>query len=85
MSLEFHWYAWRRGSRLFLLVAQSLQHASQLPGFSLEVAGGDDEEKKQESDTLPSFQRLGIGLPDLKCKKKGKQKVFKGISYCRSS
>ena len=38
--------------------------------------GGDDEEKKQESGSLPSgVQGLGMGLPDLKSKKKGKQKV----------
>ncbi|KAG8495928.1 hypothetical protein CXB51_009518 [Gossypium anomalum] len=47
---------------------------SRISTLPLVLKGGDDEEKKQESDTLPSFQRLGIGLPDLKCKKKGKQK-----------
>ncbi|MBA0806088.1 hypothetical protein Gohar_005560, partial [Gossypium harknessii] len=38
--------------------------------------GGDGEEKKQESGSLPSgVVGLGMGLPDLKSKKKGKQKV----------
>ncbi|GAV88204.1 Pex19 domain-containing protein [Cephalotus follicularis] len=40
--------------------------------------GGDGVENKQESGSLPSVvQGLGIGLPDLKSKKKGKQKVSK--------
>ena len=38
--------------------------------------GGDGEEQKQESGSLPSgVQGLGMRLPDLKSKKKGKQKV----------
>ncbi|KAH1115666.1 hypothetical protein J1N35_009044 [Gossypium stocksii] len=51
---------------------------SRIATLPLVLKGGDDEEKKQESDTLPSFQRLGIGLPDLKCKKKGLAKGFQG-------
>ncbi|KAE8727775.1 Peroxisome bioproteinsis protein 19-1 [Hibiscus syriacus] len=40
--------------------------------------GGDCEAKKQESGSLTSgVQGLGMGLPDLKSKKKGKQKVLK--------
>lgn len=40
--------------------------------------GGDGEEKKPESGSLPSgVQGLGMGLPDLKSKKKGKQKVLR--------
>ncbi|KAK8584474.1 hypothetical protein V6N12_068718 [Hibiscus sabdariffa] len=40
--------------------------------------GGDGEAKKKESGSLPSgVQGLGMGLPDLKSKKKGKQKVLK--------
>lgn len=36
-------------------------------------------ENKQESPSLPSgVQGLGLGLPDLRTKKKGKQKVSKG-------
>ncbi|KAI9174536.1 hypothetical protein LWI28_018751 [Acer negundo] len=39
---------------------------------------GNGTEKKQESGSLPSgIQGLGMGLPDLKSKKKGKQKVAK--------
>lgn len=39
---------------------------------------GNGAEKKQESASLPSgVQGLGMGLPDLKSKKKGKQKVSK--------
>lgn len=39
---------------------------------------GNGAEKKQESAPLPSgVQGLGMGLPDLKSKKKGKQKVSK--------
>lgn len=39
---------------------------------------GNGAEKKQESGSLPSgVQGLGMGLPDLKSKKKGKQKVSK--------
>ncbi|OMO52487.1 Pex19 protein [Corchorus olitorius] len=42
----------------------------------LQRGGGDGEAKKQESGSLPSgVQGLGMGLPDLKSKKKGKQKV----------
>ncbi|TYH59315.1 hypothetical protein ES332_D08G214000v1 [Gossypium tomentosum] len=42
------------------------------------LGGGDGEGKKQESGSLPSgVQGLGMGLPDLKSKKKGKQKVLK--------
>ncbi|KAA3469078.1 peroxisome biogenesis protein 19-2-like [Gossypium australe] len=42
------------------------------------LGGGDGEGKKQESGSLPSgIQGLGMGLPDLKSKKKGKQKVLK--------
>jgi peroxin-19 len=41
-------------------------------------AGGDGAKQKQEYDSLPSgVQGLGMGLPDLKSKKKGKQKVPK--------
>ncbi|KAB2070816.1 hypothetical protein ES319_A08G180000v1 [Gossypium barbadense] len=46
--------------------------------LSLMLGGGDGEGKKQESGSLPSgVQGLGMGLPDLKSKKKGKQKVLK--------
>ncbi|KAH7549619.1 hypothetical protein JRO89_XS13G0056900 [Xanthoceras sorbifolium] len=39
---------------------------------------GNETQKKQESGSLPSgVQGLGMGLPDLKSKKKGKQKVAK--------
>ncbi|OMO59670.1 Zinc finger, U1-type [Corchorus capsularis] len=42
----------------------------------LQRGGGDGEAQKQESGSLPSgVQGLGMGLPDLKSKKKGKQKV----------
>lgn len=39
---------------------------------------GDNEGNKQENSSMPSeVQGLGVGLPDLRSKKKGKQKVSK--------
>ena len=41
-------------------------------------SGGNRTENKQGSPSLPSgVQGLGMGLPDLRSKKKGKQKVSK--------
>lgn len=46
--------------------------------FACRSGEGNGREKRQEYGTLPSgVQGLGMGLPDLKTKKKGKQKVSK--------
>jgi peroxin-19 len=42
------------------------------------IRSGEQTSKKNESPSLPSgVQGLGLGLPDLRTKKKGKQKVSK--------
>ncbi|KAJ0048799.1 hypothetical protein Pint_15869 [Pistacia integerrima] len=55
------------------------QNLNLTPSSQTQRSGeGNGTEKKQEFGTLPSgIQGLGMGLPDLKTKKKGKQKVSK--------
>ena len=45
--------------------------------YKLGGRSGDSEVKSQESSVPNAVQGLGMGLPDLRSKKKGKQKVTK--------
>ncbi|XP_045792202.1 peroxisome biogenesis protein 19-1-like isoform X1 [Trifolium pratense] len=61
----------------FLLLYSNLKH-SFFVYLCVVIRTGEQTSKKNESPSLPSgVQGLGLGLPDLRTKKKGKQKVSK--------